>query len=76
MFGFLEESSSVNKNGVGLGLVISKQITQQFEGDITIDSELGVGSTFPFQFKLNPPPPVEDKNLENESQINTSKQEE
>ena len=27
-FGFLEDSAQMNKNGVGLGLVISKQICQ------------------------------------------------
>ena len=37
-FGFLKESSKLNSNGVGLGLVISKQITGQFDGDITVES--------------------------------------
>ena len=41
LFGFLEESQSHNKNGVGLGLAISKQIVEQYEGDITLKSKLG-----------------------------------
>lgn len=54
MFGFLEETQAQNKNGVGLGLVISKQIVEQFQGDIWLESEVGVGSTFTFKFKLEP----------------------
>ena len=54
LFGFLEDTQGKNKNGVGLGLVISKQIVEQFDGDITIDSELGVGSRFRFSFKIYP----------------------
>lgn len=42
----------MNKKGFGLGLCICKIISQQFEGDIEIVSELGVGSVFSFQMKL------------------------
>jgi len=42
----------MNKNGVGLGLYIAKQITNQFDGDIDVDSEVGEGSTFTIKFKL------------------------
>ena len=52
LFGFLSDSEGMNKQGVGLGLVIAKQICQQFDGDITIDSEIGVGTTFTYVFKL------------------------
>ena len=45
----------MNSNGVGLGLVISKQITEQFEGDIHVESQIGVGSDFTFYFKLHKP---------------------
>ena len=60
LLGFLEGSEKLNKNGVGLGLVISRQITQQFEGDITVESKVGVGSTFTFKFKLYPVEEVAD----------------
>ena len=43
----------MNSNGVGLGLVISKQITCQFDGDIQVESKLGVGSDFTFYFRLH-----------------------
>jgi len=54
LFGFLEENKAqqMNKNGVGLGLYIAKQITNQFDGDIDVDSEVGEGSTFTIKFKL------------------------
>lgn len=32
LFGFLKDDSQLNKNGVGLGLVISKQIVEKFDG--------------------------------------------
>lgn len=50
LFGFLKDTEHLNKNGVGLGLVISKQICQQYGGDITVESELGIGSTFTYYF--------------------------
>ena len=52
MFGFLSDSQQMNKQGVGLGLVIAKQICQQFGGDIKVQSEPGVGTTFTYYFKL------------------------
>ena len=42
----------MNTQGIGLGLMISEQIVQQFKGDVTFHSELDVGSTFTFKFKL------------------------
>ena len=52
LFGFIEGTQSMNTNGIGLGLVISDQIVEQFEGQITFDSEPEQGSTFRFTFKL------------------------
>ena len=54
LFGFVEETQSLNQNGVGLGLVISEQIVTQFQGRIDFDSVPEKGSTFRFTFKLTP----------------------
>ena len=43
----------MNRNGIGLGLVISENIVNMFEGTIDYNSVPDVGSTFTFTFKLN-----------------------
>ena len=43
----------MNTKGIGLGLVISEQIVTQFAGEMSFESELDVGSTFTFKFKLD-----------------------
>jgi CheY-like chemotaxis protein len=48
----LEDSSDRNTSGIGLGLVISDKITNNFGGKISFKSEPGRGSTFTFTFKL------------------------
>ena len=52
LFGFIQESEHLNKNGIGLGLVISDKIVNQFGGKVWYESEYEVGSRFSFTFKL------------------------
>lgn len=37
---------NLNREGVGLGLNISRNIARALGGEITVKSEIGVGSTF------------------------------
>ena len=53
LFGFLDSSKHLNSKGIGLGLHISKRITQQFNGDIMLKSEWGSGTEFTFLFQLS-----------------------
>ncbi len=39
--------------GTGLGLTISREILQRFQGDIRVESELGKGTTFHIQLPAN-----------------------
>jgi signal transduction histidine kinase/CheY-like chemotaxis protein len=48
-FSKIENSSEINTQGVGLGLVISSMLVQKLGGDgIKVKSKVGVGSTFEF----------------------------
>ena len=42
----------MNTHGIGLGLVISKKILDQFGGNIKVKSIPGFGSSFIFTIKL------------------------
>ena len=52
LFGFLESSQAVNTKGIGLGLHICKKIAMAFGGNVSVESEYNVGSTFSFWFEL------------------------
>ena len=53
LFGFLDSSQQLNTKGVGLGLFITKQITQIYGGEIICRSIEGQGSNFVFIVALN-----------------------
>lgn len=46
MFYQSENSNGYKAQGSGIGLAVSKQIAQLMQGDLTVQSELGKGSTF------------------------------
>ncbi len=54
-FGKLETSfsKSANTSGVGLGLYISKNLIEMSRGEITIESEVGKGTTFSFTLPVS-----------------------
>jgi signal transduction histidine kinase len=46
------KNMQMNKNGIGLGLVIASKIVNEYQGSIGFESEEGKGSNFYFSFKL------------------------
>ena len=49
----IETSSTQGIAGTGLGLWLSREIARMHDGDITLESTLGAGSTFTFQLPLH-----------------------
>ena len=51
----VDKGRSRDRGGTGLGLSIVKHIVQLHGGQVSLDSELGKGSTFTFTLPLEPP---------------------
>jgi signal transduction histidine kinase len=52
-FGKLHRTAEINSAGIGLGLMIVKQIVESSQGQITVESEgVGRGSTFIFSMAM------------------------
>jgi two-component system sensor histidine kinase SenX3 len=49
---------SLSIKGTGLGLAIVKSIAEQHGGSVTLESKLGVGSTFTITIPINQPEEV------------------
>lgn len=63
----MEKGNVLNtKEGIGLGLHISKKIAQEFGGDINFTSNWGEGTTFTFVLAL-------DKNIQTLNEVARNK---
>lgn len=51
-FGKLEDKDQINKGGLGLGLTISKTICELLGGNISVQSQVNVGTQFSFSISL------------------------
>jgi two-component system phosphate regulon sensor histidine kinase PhoR len=54
VFERFETAASPEQRGIGLGLAIVKEIVELHEGEITVESEVGKGSTFKFRIPGRP----------------------
>ena len=63
-YGKLEDKKHINKGGLGLGLIISKNICERLGGSMQVYSELGIGTKFVFTIALEHS--ISDENCQSE----------
>jgi signal transduction histidine kinase len=52
-FGRIENKATAHTSGTGLGLWLSREIARMHDGDLTVDSEVGKGSTFTLEIPID-----------------------
>jgi len=52
-FGRIENQATMHTSGTGLGLWLSREIARMHDGDLTLDSTVGEGSTFTLEIPLD-----------------------
>jgi len=52
-FGRIQSAATAHTAGAGLGLWLSREIARMHDGDLTVESEPGKGSTFTLEIPLN-----------------------
>ena len=55
-FGRIQSTATAHTPGAGLGLWLSREIARMHDGDLTVESELGKGSTFTLEIPLDSAP--------------------
>ena len=58
-----DKARSRASGGSGLGLAITQEIIARHQGSVTVESEVGVGSTFTVRLPVKPQPPASAERL-------------